>query len=82
MIKVFILAMLCVALAGGIELENICSEDCFVYKSVQVNAFHRFRWNVTFQPISHYLIGDDVNCDPAEFKVKVNFWEALKIKHE
>ena len=74
--------MLCVALAGGVELENICSGDSFKVDGVLVNAFHRVRWNLTSEPLNHYLISDAVNCDPAEFKNKENFWEALKIKRE
>ena len=77
-----VLAMLCVALAGCLELENICSSDSFYRDGVFVNSFYRVQFNVTFQPLSFYLINDTVECNPDEFKDKNNFWEALKIKHE
>ena len=80
--KILILAIVCVATARDVELENICSGDSFKLMGVRVNAFHRLRMNVTFQPLHHYLINDSVNCDPAEFENKKNFWSALKFKHE
>ena len=82
MMKVLILAMLCVASVACVKLENICSDDSFEYKGVLVNAFHRVKLNITFQPLSFYLINDSVKCDPAEFKNKANFLKALKTKHE
>ena len=78
--KILILAIVCVATARDVELENIRKKDSFEY--YDVNAFHRFRWNVTFQPLRAYLINDTVTCDPAEFKNKTNFWDTLKFKHE
>ena len=80
--KVLILAMLCIASTGCVELENICSGDSFEYEGVQVNAIHRVRFNVTLQPYRKSLINDSINCDPTEFKNKSNFWEALQSKHE
>ena len=77
-----ILAMLCVALAGCFELESICSSDSFRRDGLLVNAFYRAHFNVTSLPLSSYLIKDTVDCNPAEFKDKNNFWEALKLKHE
>ena len=77
-----VLAMLCVALAGCLELENICSSDSFYHDGLLVNAFYRVQFNVTFQPLSYYLINDTVDCKPTEFNKEINFWQALKIKHE
>ena len=78
--RIFLFAIFCVASASCLELESICSSDTFEYKGVLVNAFHRIQRNVTFQPLSHYLINDTVKCDYFQFKNKTNFWEALKIK--
>ena len=80
--KVLILAILCIASAGCVELENICSDVSFKYYAELVNAIHRVRWNVTFQPLQQYLINDSVKCDQAEFKNKTNYLEALRIKQE
>ena len=80
--EVLVFAILCVALAAGMKLENICSTDSFKYDGVLVNAFHRITQNVTFRPFSHFLINDTVNCDPTEFKKYDRFWQVLKLKHE
>lgn len=87
MTKIVLLTIiLAVASVSCGELENICSTDTFRYKgAIQrfvVNAFHRVQRNVTFEPLSHYLINDTVKCDFAEFENKQNFWQTLKIKHE
>ena len=79
--KILILAMLCVASVACVKLENICSADTFQYKGVLVNAVYRVQTNVTFQPISLYMINDSVKCDPAEFEVKRRFVEALTLKN-
>ena len=90
--KILLLAIFCVASANCVTLENICSSDTFEYKSAQpvaggkppvlVNAFHRVQLNATFESLSHYLINDTVKCDIADFKIKANFWEALKLKRQ
>ena len=79
--RILVLAMLCVASAHCVELENLCSSDTFEYNGVLVNAFHRVQWNVTFESLSHYLINDTVKCDIAEFQNKTEFWETLKAKN-
>ena len=66
--KVLLLTTLCVAAVSCVELENICSWDSFKFDGVLVNAFYRFQQNVTYQPLSHYLIQDDVRCDPSDFR--------------
>lgn len=78
--RIWVLAILCVASASGVELENLCSSDAFEYNGVLVNAFHRLQQSVTFESMSHYLINDTVKCDYFEFKNRTNFWEVLKIK--
>lgn len=80
--RILMLAMLCVASASCLELENICASDAFKYKDVLVNAFYRVQWSVTFESLNHYLINDTVKCDPLEFKNKTNLQEALKFKDE
>ena len=86
MSKILCLAILWVASVSCLELENICSSDAFEYrgaiKKYLVNAFYRVERNVTFEPLSRYLINDTVKCDLAEFENKTNFWEALRLKHE
>ena len=78
--KVLILAMLCVALAGAVELENICSDDTFEYEGVLVNALHRVQFNITLQPLRAYLIHDSVKCYYSQFQNKTNYWEVLRMK--
>lgn len=78
--RILLLAMLCIASASCVELENLCSSDAFEYNGVLVNAFHRLQQNVTFEPLSFYLINDTVKCDFFKFKNKTNFWEALRFK--
>ena len=82
MTKIVWLAILWVASASCVELENICSSDTLRFNDLLVNAFHRVQRNVTFQPLSYYLIKDTIKCDFFEFKNKTNFWEALRLKHE
>ena len=79
--KFLVLAVLCIASASCVELENLCSSDSFDYKGVQVNAFYRVQQNITFESLSHYLIDDTIKCDPSEFKNKTNLLETLKIKN-
>ena len=78
----FLFAILWVASAGCVELENICSFDTFRFNNLLVNSFHRVQRYVAFQPLSHYLINDTIKCDFFEFKNKTNFWEALRLKNE
>ena len=78
--KIVLLAMLCVASASCVELENICPSDTFKFREVLVNAFHRVEGSVTFRPMTNFLVDDSVKCDFFEFKNKENFWGALKIK--
>lgn len=79
--QILAILVLCAASAGCLELENLCSSDSFKYNDILVNAFHRTRLNLTFQPLSHYLINDTVKCDRGDFKNQTNFLKALKTKH-
>ena len=80
--KFLVFAVLCVATVSCLEVENICTyRGLFDYNGLRVNTFHRVQWNMTFESLSHYLINDSVKCDPAEFKNKTCFWEALKLKN-
>ena len=78
----FLVLVLCIASASCVELENLCSSDSFDYKGIEVNAFHRVRQNVTFEPLSHYLIDLAIMCDPSEFYNKTRYWETLKYRIE
>ena len=80
--RILLLVLLCVASATCVELENLCAFDAFEYKGMQVNAFQRVQWNVTFESLSHYLINETIKCDLNEFKNKANYWEVLKIKSD
>ena len=64
------------------HLENLCPEDRFEYKLVEVNSFHRVRRNVTFERIGSYLAGDSFKCDPNDFKNRTNYLNALKLKED
>ena len=79
--KFLVLAVLCIASASCVELENLCSSDSFHWLGVQVNAFYRVPQNITFESLSHYLIDHAVTCDPSEFKNKTNLFETLKFKN-
>ena len=68
--------------ASCVELENLCLSDSFDYKDVRVNSFQRLRLNVTFEPLTHYLIRPTVHCNLFQFQNKTNFWEALKLKNK
>ena len=80
--KFLVLAVLCIASASCVELENLCSSDSFDYKGVQVNAFYRVQQNITFESLNHYLIDDTIKCDPSEFIYKTNLEPALKFKNQ
>ena len=79
--KFLVLAVLCIASASCVKLENLCSSDSFDYNGVEVNAFYRVRQNITFESLSHYLIDHAVTCDSSEFINKTNLFETLKIKN-
>ena len=84
--KLFVLAMLCIVSINCVELENICSSDTFVYDGeyddVLVNSFHRVRLNITFRPLSYYLIPDDIKCDLGRFENKSNYYAGLQAKNK
>lgn len=85
--KILVIFVLYVASASCVELENLCSTDTFTYKGaftydrLLVNAFHRVQRQLTFEPLSYYLINDTVQCNQTEFRNKTNFWEALRAKN-
>ena len=80
--KFLVLAVLCIASASCVELENLCSSDSFDYNGVQVNAIHRVRQNITFGSLRYYLIDDTIKCDPSEFFNKNNLLKALNMKNK
>ena len=80
--KFLVLAVLCIASASCVELENLCSSDSFDYKGVQVNAFYRVQQNITFGSLRYYLIDDTIKCDPSEFFNKTNPLKALNMKNK
>ena len=82
LILFFCLCSTTIRSANGVHLENLCAADRFEYKKVEVNSFHRIGQNVTFEPMSHYLVGDSVQCDPNGFKHRQNYLNVLKIKEQ
>lgn len=75
------LLVLCVSSASGLLLEDLCPSDAFAYKGgILVNAFHRIRQNVTFEPFE-YLVNDNITCDPTEFRDKGHHMMALQAKN-
>ena len=80
-ILAFVLALCAFSVVGSVELQNICSQDTFVYNDILVNAFHRVRQSFTFEPIGAYMLNDSIACNRTDLKVEKNFLETLpKIK--
>lgn len=80
------LVILCASSASTLHLEAICPvnsflRDGFLYEGVRVNSFHRVRQNVTFEPLSYFLVDHRIICNPFEFRNKDNHLEALKARN-
>lgn len=82
-----VLVVLCVSTAlyvwtaSGLNLENICPLSIFSYEGTEVNAFHRVRQVITFEPLPYYLVNHNIICDPNEFKNRSNHLVALRAKN-